>query len=58
MHGIMRITFSVLRDEGARQWRKREAEWEREQLARERLMKSVTLFFNTFPNIELIIFCL
>ena len=32
---------ALYRDEAARQWQRREAEWEREKLARERLMKEV-----------------
>ena len=31
------------RDEAARMWQKRDAEWERERLARERLMTEVCL---------------
>lgn len=31
----------IFRDEAARMWTKREAEWERERLARERLMAEV-----------------
>ena len=31
----------ICRDEAARMWTKREAEWERERLARERLMAEV-----------------
>ena len=30
------------REEATRQWRKRESEWERERLAREKLMKAVS----------------
>lgn len=33
--------FVMCRDEAARMWTKREAEWERERLARERLMAEV-----------------
>ena len=31
------------REEATRMWQKREEEWEREKLARERLMKEVSL---------------
>lgn len=31
----------LFREEASRQWQKREAEWERERLARERLMREV-----------------
>ena len=36
------------RDEAARMWTKREAEWERERLARERLMAEVKQTSTTF----------
>ena len=35
----------ICRDEEARMWTKREAEWERERLARERLMAEVRKAF-------------
>ena len=35
----------ICRDEAARMWTKREAEWERERLARERLMAEVMKAF-------------
>ena len=48
--------FVMCRDEAARMWTKREAEWERERLARERLMAEVRktrccvhLFLRLFP---------
>ena len=31
----------LFREEASRQWQKREAEWQREKLARERLMREV-----------------
>lgn len=34
-------TFCLCREEAARMWRKREAEWEREVKAREKLMAEV-----------------
>lgn len=36
--------FISYRDEAARMWQKRDAEWERERMARERLMTEVCLF--------------
>ena len=49
--------FVMCRDEAARMWTKREAEWERERLARERLMAEVRktcccvhLFLRLFPK--------
>ena len=33
------------RDEAARMWQKRDAEWERERLARERLMTEVRIYY-------------
>ena len=36
----------IFRDEAARMWTKREAEWERERLARERLMAEVSKKFS------------
>lgn len=40
-HAFSWNCFVSSRDEAARQWQKREAEWERERLARERLMAEV-----------------
>ena len=41
------------RDEAARMWQKRDAEWEREKRARERLMKEVILYiFSRFYDTQ------
>ena len=39
---VKNLTFFYFREEAARMWEKREAEWEKERRARERLMKEVT----------------
>lgn len=43
----------LCREEAARLWQKREAEWEKERLARERLMKEVLDFVWSVCMIDL-----
>lgn len=51
--------MTYFRDEAARMWQKREAEWEKERRARERLMKEVSLFvlFSHFLKIREVFLC-